>query len=57
VELFQKRADRAMIIVSHDISYIREHCSRASVLDQGKLINFKNVDNAFEYYQNTINQI
>lgn len=57
VELFQKRADRAMIIVSHDISYIREHCSRASVLDQGKLINFENVDNAFEYYQNTINQI
>lgn len=53
-ELFIKRADRAMIIVSHDIHYIREHCSRASVLDKGKLVNFENVDEAFNYYQSTI---
>lgn len=55
-ELFLKRADRAMIIVSHDISYIREHCSRASVLDRGKLINFDNVNEAFDYYQLTIQE-
>lgn len=53
-ELFVNRADRAMIIVSHDIHYIRQHCSRASVLDRGKLINFGNVDEAFDFYQSTI---
>ena len=55
-ELFVKRADRAMIIVSHDISYIREHCSRASVLDRGKLVNFDDVNEAFQYYQSTIQE-
>lgn len=53
-ELFVNRADRAMIIVSHDIHYIRQHCSRASVLDRGNLINFENVDDAFNFYQSTI---
>lgn len=56
-ELFLKRADRAMIIVSHDIHYIRDHCSRASVLDRGKLINFTTVDGAFDYYQSTIQEL
>ncbi len=28
-ELFVKRGDRAMIIVSHNAAYIREHCTRA----------------------------
>ncbi len=53
-ELFINRADRAMIIVSHDIHYIRQHCSKASVLDQGQLINFDNVDEAFDFYQSSI---
>lgn len=50
-ELFVKRADRALIIVSHDMHYIREHCSRASVLENGILFNFESVDEAFEHYQ------
>ena len=54
-ELFVKRADRAKIIVSHDPHYIREHCTRASVLDRGTLVNFDNVDEAFEFYQTAIN--
>ena len=29
-ELFERRGDRAMIIVSHDAGYIRQHCTRAS---------------------------
>ena len=53
-ELFINRADRAMIIVSHDIHYIRQHCSKASVLDQGQLINFDNVDEEFDFYQSSI---
>jgi len=49
-ELFEKRGDRAMIIVSHDAGYIREHCSRATVLVGGKLIEKPTLDEAFEFY-------
>lgn len=50
VELFEKRKDRAMIIVSHDPGYVREHCERAAVLINGKLTAFENVDDAFAFY-------
>lgn len=49
-ELFIKRADRAMIIVSHDSHYIREHCSRAAVLTDGQLYHFPTIDQAFDFY-------
>ena len=49
-ELFEKRGDRAMIIVSHDIGYIREHCTRASVLAAGELHHFPAVEEAFAFY-------
>jgi capsular polysaccharide transport system ATP-binding protein len=49
-ELFVKRADRAMIIVSHDPAYIREHCSRAAVLVDGRLHHLASVDHAFDFY-------
>lgn len=51
VELFEKRADRAMILVSHDAAYIRAHCSHAAVLAGGRLHKFDDVDQAFEFYQ------
>lgn len=50
VELFEKRKDRAMIIVSHSPQYIREHCNRATVLDNGKLHDFDSVDEALHHY-------
>ncbi|WP_025098467.1 ABC transporter ATP-binding protein [Burkholderia sp. A1] len=50
-ELFVKRADRALIIVSHDASYIRQHCDRAAVLQQGRLHQFDHVDDAYAFYQ------
>jgi len=49
-ELFVRRADRAMIIVSHDPNYIREHCSRAAVLMNGTLNHFGSLDDAFAFY-------
>jgi capsular polysaccharide transport system ATP-binding protein len=49
-ELFVKRADRAMIIVSHDPTYIREHCSRAAVLVDGQLHHLPSIDQAFDFY-------
>ncbi|MFA5171080.1 MAG: ATP-binding cassette domain-containing protein [Sulfuriferula sp.] len=50
VELFEKRNDRAMIIVSHDPNYIRQHCQRAAVLVKGKMTAFDDLDEAFVYY-------
>lgn len=51
IELFEKRADRAMIIVSHQPDYIKQHCSRAAVLVSGKLHGFDTVDEAMFYYK------
>lgn len=50
VELFEKRADRAKIIVSHDPGYIRQHCHNAAVLSGGKLDYFDDLDPAFAHY-------
>ena len=50
IELFEKRKDRAMIIVSHDPGYVREHCDHAAVLVKGKLTAFDQVDDAFGFY-------
>jgi capsular polysaccharide transport system ATP-binding protein len=49
-ELFVNRGDRAMIIVSHDANYIREHCSRAAVLVDGELHHSDGLDEAFAFY-------
>ncbi|MES2978754.1 MAG: ABC transporter ATP-binding protein [Pseudomonadota bacterium] len=51
VELFEKRKDRAMIIVSHDAGYVREHCNHAAVLDKGRLTTFNQVEEAFDLYE------
>jgi capsular polysaccharide transport system ATP-binding protein len=51
IELFEKRKDRAMIIVSHSADYIREHCQHAAVLVAGKLHSFDQVEDALSYYQ------
>jgi capsular polysaccharide transport system ATP-binding protein len=50
LELFEKRRDRGLIIVSHVQEQIRGHCERAYVLHAGKAIRFDSVDEAFEYH-------
>ncbi len=50
-ELFEKRRDRAMIIVSHSPDYVREHCQRAAVLVDGKLLPFDDVESALAFYE------
>lgn len=49
-ELFGKRRDRAMVIVSHEAHYITEHCDRACVLHGGRLRAFDDVDAALADY-------
>lgn len=50
LELFEKRRDRTMIIVSHEAHNIREHCARACVLNNGRLQEFADVDAAYANY-------
>lgn len=49
-ELFEKRRDRSMIMVSHDANSIREHCDRVHVLQNGTLKEFSDIDAAYQHY-------
>lgn len=49
-ELFERRADRALLLVSHDEGVIRTQCRRAGVLVKGHLTFFDNMDDAFAFY-------
>jgi capsular polysaccharide transport system ATP-binding protein len=50
-ELFEKRGDRAMLLVSHNPDIIKQHCTRAAVLEKGVLQSFDTVDEAYAHYQ------
>lgn len=49
-ELFEKRQDRSIILVSHSPNAIRQYCDNAMVLDQGKMLEFPSIDEAYQYY-------
>lgn len=49
-ELFEKRQDRAMIIVSHQANTIRKYCSRACVLHDGFLSQHADIAGAYTHY-------
>lgn len=50
-ELFEKRKDRAFILVSHSPEIVRQYCSRAAVLHEGRLYEFPDVDQAYAFYE------
>jgi len=49
-ELFVKRQDRSMIIVSHQPETIRQHCDTIYILNAGLLKKFDDADLAYQYY-------
>ena len=49
-ELFEKRADRALILVSHDMSFIQEVCDTAAVLSNSSLQICATVADAINLY-------
>jgi capsular polysaccharide transport system ATP-binding protein len=51
IEMWEKRRDRTMVIVSHDPGFIRTHCDHAKVMHGGKLHSFSSMDESFAYYQ------
>lgn len=50
-ELFEKRADRAKIIVSHDMNTIRDTCNRGVVIHDGKATLYDDIANAIAGYE------
>ena len=57
VEMFQKRKDRAFILVTHDANVIKLYCERASVLHAGKLYPFDTVDEAYDFYNHRLKEL
>ena len=49
-ELFEKRADRALVVVSHDMHFIRDVCDTAAVIHNGHLELCSTVDEAVQVY-------
>lgn len=50
-ELFEKRADRALMIVSHDMGFIREHCDSAAVIHERRFFEYESVAEAIARYE------
>ena len=53
-ELFDKRADRAMIIISHDAAYVRDHCNRWGLLHDAHLALFDDFEDAYAEFKEVI---
>lgn len=49
-ELFVKRQNRAMVIVSHVPELIVDFCDKAAVLQDGHLHSFSNTQDAYDFY-------
>ena len=49
-ELFDRRADRAFIMASHDARLIKAHCDRALVIEDGRGRVFEDVAEALDVY-------
>ncbi len=52
VELFEKRAHKSMIIVSHELHNIKDYCDKVAILCNGKLSLHYDIDEAMIIYSN-----
>jgi len=50
-ELFNRRADRAFLMASHDVNLIATHCERALIIEGGKAKVFDDIQEAVDVYQ------
>lgn len=53
-ELFDKRGERAMMIISHDPGYLRDHCNRWALIDDGRFTPFDDFDTAHDHFLSKI---
>lgn len=53
-ELIVKRADRSLVLVSHQAETVRDLCDRACVLHQQTLHHFDDIDSAYAFYRSIV---
>ncbi|BBC71350.1 ATP-binding protein [Altererythrobacter sp. B11] len=51
VELFEKRADRAMVLISHSRRYLEEVCNRFMLLHEGRLEEYGSFRQVYHEYK------
>lgn len=49
-ELFEKRNDRSLIIVSHSMEFVKETCNRCTILQNGKMTECQSVQEGIDIY-------
>ena len=49
-ELFERRADRAFVIASHELEFIHKTCTSAIIIESGRAKFFSDIDVAMEVY-------
>jgi capsular polysaccharide transport system ATP-binding protein len=52
--LFSRRAERSMVIVSHDVQYLATHCTSAYVVHRGKASFFSDMNEAIAFHHATL---
>jgi capsular polysaccharide transport system ATP-binding protein len=50
-ELFGKRSDRSIILVSHNTHFIKDTCDSAALINNGRLEMYDTIDSAVDAYQ------
>jgi capsular polysaccharide transport system ATP-binding protein len=50
-ELFNKRGDRAFVVASHDLGFIRQTCNEAIIVENGRAKRFEDLELAIEIYE------
>ena len=56
IELFQKRGDRAMLIISHDTRYVQNHCSYFGVLHNGHMSFYSDFNEAYANHMQNLHE-
>lgn len=51
IELFEKRAHKSMILVSHELNIVKQYCDKAAILKAGEMTVYENMEEAFEVYK------
>ena len=51
LELHERRKDRGFVLVSHDLDYVRAHCTHAAIIQDGRLTAMPSVHAAIDAYR------
>lgn len=52
IELFEKRAHKSMILVSHELNIVKQYCDKAAILKAGEMTVYEDIEEAFGVYKN-----